>query len=157
MGNFEDDTRGEVIEEFITKWTQGAKDNIEEVYPNGKVGERGAARFKTEAGVWGVLQENKGKLAFKARTTTVFAGTGSIHEPNPPRTKAIRKVVRLESKKVGIDGAITKKDIHARYPKGSVLWKYVRVAEWDEASDNMKLSGKVGDWEEDYNKMMGME
>ena len=75
---------------------------------------------------------------------TVSAGADSIHDENPGRTKAIRKVVRLIIEKEGGDGAVTKRDIFARYPKGKVLWKDVVVALWDENSKKMNLLDKGG-------------
>ena len=81
----------------------------------------------------------------------------SIHDPTPPRTKAMRKVVRLIIEKEGVDGTITKKDIYARYPKGRVLWKDVRVAQWDEGSEKMVLFGKLSEWQTDHDKLMGNE
>ena len=44
-----------------------------------------------------------------------------MHDEDPPRTRAFRKVVRLIIEKQGIDVEITKKDIVARYKKGLIL------------------------------------
>ena len=110
--------------------------------------------------MWEFLEDNKGKLSFKAGSRDVFAGPDSIHDPNPSRTKAIRKVVRLiieKAKEKGIDAGITKQDIVTRYGKGRVLWKDERVAEWEERSGNMNLFGKLKEWEPDYKKLMGEE
>ena len=167
FANFDENTEGDTIKHFIETWTQDAKEHIEEIYPIGLVGERGAARFKSEAEMWEYLEKNRGRLAFKAGSKDVFANADSLHDPNPARTKAIRKVVRLiiekEKEKEGAEGAITKKIIVTRYGKGRVLWKYggnvkhEQVAEWDEAKGVMKLYGRVAEWEGEYKTLMGNE
>ena len=48
FGRFPDDTKGDIITEFIDKWTKDFKQDIEETYPSGLIGERGGARFKTQ-------------------------------------------------------------------------------------------------------------
>ena len=53
FGNFEDDTKGKTIKQFIETWTQDFKDKIEEVCPIGRVGEQGAARFIGNVGILG--------------------------------------------------------------------------------------------------------
>ena len=45
----------------------------------------------------------------------------------------------------------------ALYNKGRVLWKVDRVAVWDEGKGEMKLLGRVAEWQGDFNKLMGVE
>ena len=56
-----------------------------------------------------------------------------------------------------MEGSVTKQDIVARYFKGRILWKNIKVAEWDESSGKMNLFGKVLEWEGDFNKLMSIE
>ena len=135
-----------------------SKDKVEEVYSFGKFGERGAARFQTEEGMWEFMTANRGKLKFEAEGKEVYASLDAIHDANPAKTKAVRKVVRLiiekEKLRAGIDGNETKKNMYINYFKGKVLWEEERVAEWDEDTGLMKLKGKLEPWWADYNKLM---
>ena len=84
FGDFEEDTKGELIEEFVQTWTKDYRQKIEEVYSIGRIGERGAARFKTEEEMREFLVDQRGKLNFRAGEKTVYASPDSSHDPDPP-------------------------------------------------------------------------
>ena len=74
----------------------------------------------------------------------MLAGVDSMHDENPPRTRALRKVVRLIVEKQGVNGKITKKDIVAHYKKGWILWRKETVAEWDDRCLHLFHEGGLG-------------
>jgi hypothetical protein len=157
FGKFPEDTKAEIITDFIKKWTQAAEDQIEEVYAFGKFAERGAARFKHESQMWDFLKEHRGTLNFDVNGTTVYANPDSMHNPFPDKTKAVRKLVRLLIEQNGGDGAKVKKDIVTNYTKGKVWWKDSKFAEWDEKAGEMKLVGAGADYEAAFALLMGRE
>ena len=67
---------------------------------------------------------------------------GSL-DGNQDKERAVKKVVRVIIEANGGDGATLKKEIETNYPRGTVLWKGERVAEWteDKAIGLMKLMG----------------
>ena len=107
--------------------------------------------------MWDYVDINWGKLQYEAMGTKIYAIPDSMYDPNPNKTKAIRKVVRLIIEENGGDGQAVKKDIVARYGKGKVLWKEDPVAEWNEATGQMKLLGAATAYQDKYNKLMGTE
>ena len=65
FGNFPDDTQGDAIKKLIGEWTNDSKDDIQEIYSIGLVGERGAARFHSQDQMWAFMTANKGKLQYE--------------------------------------------------------------------------------------------
>ena len=63
---FPDDTDSKQINKFIEEWTMNSKEDIVEIYPIGSIGERGAARFRTEERMWTFMANNKGQLTYSA-------------------------------------------------------------------------------------------
>ena len=84
----------------------------------------------------------------------VYANADAIHDSNPDRTRAVRKVVRLTIEKGGGDGAAIKKDVITNYTKGRVWYKEDRVAEWDDSAKAMKLKGQLATHQEEYDAMV---
>ena len=117
----------------------------------------GAARFKSSEAMWDYVDINWGKLQYEAMGTKIYANPDSMYDPNPNKNNAIRKVVRLIIEENGGDGQAVKKDIVSRYGKGKVLWKEDPVAEWNEATGQMKLLGAATAYQDKYNKLMGTE
>ena len=77
-----------------------------------------------------------------------------MYDPDPGKTKAVRKMVRLIIEKQGGEGITVKKDIVADYKRGQVEYKKECVAEWDKDTKTMKLSGSLAQHREEYDKMM---
>ena len=94
------------------------------------------------------------KLRYDVSGKKVYANPDGIHNPEPDKTKAVRKVVRLIIEKSGNDGLQTKKDIFTNYTKGVVWYKEARVAEWNSESKTMILKGEVAAYKGDYDKLM---
>ena len=149
----------EDIIKLVEEWTDGYGEHIEEVYTIGGFGEqkRGAARFKLGEGMWEYMVANKGKLKHTVGDQIIFANTDSLHDPDPGKSKAVKKVVRLLIEKHGGDGPTVKKQMQTNYNKGLVGWKGEVVAEWNEETREMKLMGEVAAWQGEYRKMMGEE
>ena len=103
------------------------------------------------------METNKGKLQFEAEGKTIYANLDSLHDPNPARTKAMRKVVRLIIEKSGHGGKTFKREVETNYRKGKVWWEDERVAEWDEMAGQMRLAGVLREWTDEYKRMMGEE
>ena len=129
FGNFPEETKDNVIKGHIENWTAEVKESIEEIYAIGKITERGAARFKTEDGMWEFMVNSRGKLQYDVMGVKVYANPDSSHDPSPSKSKGIRKVVRMIIEAGGGDGPTTKKDIVTNYGKRKVWWKDVKVAE----------------------------
>ena len=155
FGMFPDDTPGETIKQFIDEWTNEWKDDIEDSYPIGMIGEKGAARFNTEDKMWEFFKRNKGKLQFDALGKTVYASADSIHDSNPAKTKAVRKMIRTVIECNGRDGRKVKAQMKGTsYQTGRVYWKGERVGEWIEAASTFLLKGTGKEYEETFNKLM---
>ena len=157
FGKFPEETKADVITAHITEWMAKVADKVEEVYAFGKFAERGAARFTTEADMWEFLMENRGKLQYEALGTKVYVNPDPMHDPNPDKTKAVRKVVRLLIETNGGDSTAVKKNIATDYTKGKVWWKDSKVAEWDETIGRMTLIGPAAECQAAYDKLMGRE
>ena len=160
FGNFPDDTEGDTITGFIQKWTHESKQDIEEIYPIGLVGERGAARFESEAKMWDFMVKNKGQLQYKAMEKTIYATLDSIHDDNPDKTKSIRKMIRavIERHKQGGDGSNVKKNMKGTsYSMGRVYFNGERLAEWDDILGSLTFKGTGKEYEQDYRKLMQLE
>ena len=151
------ETKEAIIVQHIEQWTKNVQQDIEETYAFGKISERGATRFKSEESMWEFLANNKGKLQYDAMGTKVYANPDSTHDPNPDKSKAIRKVVRMIIEANGGDGQVVKKDIITNYGSGKVWWKDVKVAEWDNATMKIKLLGAAAEYQQQFNKLMGIE
>lgn len=97
---------------------------------------------------------NRGKLQYEVAGRKVYANPDAMHDPYPDKTKAFRKMVRMIIEKEGGDGATIKKDISTIYCKGKVWFKDNQVAEWDDRTKTMKLSGVVACHQKEYDDMM---
>ena len=84
FGDFADNADGGKIESVITTRTHDAKDDIEEIYPIGRVGERGGARFKSEQGMWDYIQKHQGKLVSTWRAKKCLQGWTRCMMRTPP-------------------------------------------------------------------------
>ena len=159
FGNVPDDTGGEIIKQFINQWTEGSKEDIEERYSVGAVEERGAARFQSLDKMWGFMVQNKGNLQYKALGKTIYATLDGIHDPNPNKTKSIRKTIRAVLDKQGGDGNKVKEEMMkgTSYPRGRVYWRGERIAEWDEALGVLSIKGSGKEFEEVWKTYMGSE
>lgn len=155
FGNFPEETKDNVINGHIENWTAGVKESIEEIYTIGMITERGAARFKTEGGMWEFMINNRGKLQYDVMGVKVDANPDSSHDPSLAKSEGIRKVVRMIIEEGGGDGPTVKKDIVSNYGKGKVWWKGEKVAEWDEAAGTMRLLGDAVAYQTKYDKLMG--
>ena len=158
FGNFPDDTKGDVIKQFIDTWTEGFKGDIEETYPIGLIGERGGARFKSQDKLWEFMNKNKGKLEYEALGTKVFANFDSVHDDDPPKARAVSKLVRAIIEGNGGDGRAVKEHMKGTsYTRGRVYFKGERVVEWNYVEGVMRLKGQGKDYEEAFAKLMGSE
>ena len=158
FGKFQEE-KGEDIINLVKQWTDGFNETIEAIYSFGKFGDpkKGAARFRSEGEMWEFMTKNRGKLRYQVGDKTIYANIDISHDPNPDRSKAVNKVVRLLIDKHGGVGDLVKPDIETNYPKGLVGFKKVRIAEWDEDKGEMRLLEEAQAWEEDYRKMMEKE
>ena len=159
FGKFPDDTQGETIKKFVDEWTNDCKEDIEETYPIGTVGERGAARFHSEDKMWAFMTRNKGNLRYEALGQTVYASLDSCHDDNPDRTHSIRKMVRAVIEKTGGDGRKVRNEQMkgTSYSRGRVYFQGARVAEWDEAAGVLVIKEAGKDFEDVYKRLMNQE
>ena len=147
-----------IADELVHKWSVDWTEDIEETYSIGMVGERGAARFKTEDKMWEFLKRKKGLLQFEAMGRTVFGSADSLHDSNPAKTKSIRKMIRAIIEQMGGDGRKVKEEMKGTsYNMGRVYFRKVRVAEWDETTGNLILKGTGKEYEEGFRKLMHQE
>ena len=157
FGNFPEDTPGHVIVEFIEKWTKEFSASVQEIYSIGRIGERGAARFVNERAMWDFMTDQKGSLKFQALDSTIYVNTDSVHDPNPARTKSMRKLVRAIIEVHGGDGGKIKADIVTNYRKGKVWYRGERVAEWSEATDSMSFKPAGETYVDVFKKLISQE
>ena len=62
-------------------------------------------RFKTEEAIWQFLTKRPGNKKFEALGGTIYANPDAIHDPNPSKTKAVRKIVRAIIENGGGEGS----------------------------------------------------
>ena len=162
---FPEDTKAADIKSFIEEVLENEKDNIEEVYAFGKKhADGGAARFKTESAMWNHMTKNAGHHKHNFKGTPVYCNVDGRHnqagedeDKDKGKVRAIRKVVRVIIEQNGGDGPSVKKDIDANYPRGFVLFREERVAEWNEKESKMILKGSGMQYESEFKKLLGLE
>ena len=107
--------------------------------------------------MWDFMRKNQGNLNYKVGGGRIYANTHKLYDPNPERTRAVNKMVRLLIEKHGGDGSTVKKQIQTNYWTGLVGWKEVKVAEWNEEKREMTLMGEASEWVGEYRRLMGKE
>ena len=134
FSNFLDDTKEADITTSIWKVLEATKAEIEEVFCYSKHDSVGVARFKTSEGMWKYMQANAGKHRHTILGRTIYVNADRMAAPTEDEDKdyAVRKFVRAIIECNGGDATATetKKQIDAKYRKGIVIWRHVRVAEW---------------------------
>jgi len=83
FGRFPMDTKSENIKAFIESITASVKDDIEETFAFGKKrAERGAARFKSSAGMWKYMTENAGSHKHKYEGNDIYVNVEGKSDKN---------------------------------------------------------------------------
>ena len=69
--------------------------------------------------MWTLLVANSGKLKYEAEGTDIYANPDATYDPDPGKTKAVRKIVRLIIEKEG--GITSSKKTSSRITKEDTL------------------------------------
>ena len=148
FGQFPAGTTVDTIKSFINSKVAAQQEDIQEVYAYAKKSEkyanRGAARFKTEAGMWKYMQENAGKHKHQHEGQDVYANVfdGSTSKEEKDRETAVRKLTRAIIETVGGDAPTVRADISAKYQRGVVKYKGHEIGEWKEGGMALSEGGQ---------------
>ena len=161
FGNWPTGTASQTIVDFIDTHMKNSKDDLVEdegTFAFGKqTASRGAARFKTTALMLKYLRKQETNTKIKTDNMTIYINR-DIHKPQEEidKDRAIRKLVRTvietETAAGTTDTDATRRSIDAKYGKGIVNYKGIKIGEYK--NGKMELFGEAKSLKPKFDELM---